>query len=486
MHTIRFIGYATSLAFALSTSILVAEEPEGDASDAPVSYYRDIRPVFQARCFGCHQPAKPQGSLDMTNFQGLLEGGDSGDPVVVPSEPDEGTLLEMIVSEDGETAEMPKDGKPLTTDQVALISRWISEGAKDDTPESDTAIYDADNPPKYESQPVVTSLDFSPDGKLLAVSGYHEVLLHEIGSEGQAKLAARLVGLSERIESALFSPDGQRLAVTGGSPGRMGEVQIWNVADRELEGSTTVTHDTIYGASWSPDGKLVAFGCADNTLRAVNSETLEQVFYQRTHDDWVLDSVFSKEGTHLISVSRDRTMKLNHVATQRFIDNVTSITPGALKGGLYSVDRHPEKDELLIGGADGTPKIYKMFRTKARQIGDDFNLIRKFPALPGRVFSVQFSDDGKYIVAGSSKDGKGAASVYVVETGEEQAKLAGIEGGIFSATFSPDGKLVASGGFAGEVYLHDAATGKLLSKFGPVPIDKKQENLAKGGATTGS
>ena len=481
MHLTRLLALTGTLLFVLSASIATAAEEKTDASDGPVSYYRDIRPVFQARCFGCHQPAKAQGALDMTNFQGLLDGGDSEEPVVVANEPDEGTLLEMIVSQDGDRAEMPKDGNPLNKDQIALIRRWITEGAKNDTPESDSAIYDADHPPKYQSQPVLTSLDFSPDGKLLAVSGYHEVLLHEIDSSGKTKLAGRLVGLSERIESALFSPDGKRLLVTGGSPGRMGEVQIWNVADRELERSESVTYDTIYGASWSPDGKLIAFGCADNTLRAMKADTLEQVFYQRTHDDWVLDSVFSVKGTHLVSVSRDRTMKLNHVATQRFIDNVTSITPGALKGGLYSVDRHPGKDELLIGGADGSPKIYKMFRTRARQIGDDFNLIRKFPSLPGRVFSVQFSRDGKYVVAGSSKDGQGAAWVYVVGDGKVRAKLSDIQGGIFSVAFSPDGKMVASGGFAGEVYLHDSTTGKLISKFVPVPLNKKSETLAKSG-----
>ena len=36
------------------------------------------------------------------------------------------------------------------------------------------------------------------------------------------------------------------------------------------------------------------------------------------------------------------------------------------------------------------PKIYQMHRTKARQIGDDFNLIRAFEPMPGRIFSVRY------------------------------------------------------------------------------------------------
>jgi WD40 repeat protein len=72
-----------------------------------------------------------------------------------------------------------------------------------------------DHPPTYSRLPVVTSLDYSPDGKYLAVSGFHEVLLHNADGSG---IAARLVGLSDRIESAKFSPDGKRLAVSGGLP----------------------------------------------------------------------------------------------------------------------------------------------------------------------------------------------------------------------------------------------------------------------------
>ena len=144
-----------------------------------------------------------------------------------------------------------------------------------------------------------------------------------------------------------------------------------------------VTYDTVYGVSWSGDGTKIAFGCADNTLRAIDAATGKQVLYQGAHSDWVLDTVFSKDGTYLISVSRDRSMKLVEVATQRFVDNITSITPGALKGGLAAVDRHPTKDELLIGGADGVPKIYQMLRTKARVIGDDFNLIKAYEAGAG-------------------------------------------------------------------------------------------------------
>lgn len=442
-------------------------EPAGDKPASTVSYFRDLRPIFQTHCLGCHQPAKPMGGFVMTHFAGLIKGGESEQPGIVPGKPDESYLLSQISPSDGK-AEMPKDKPPLSETEITRIRQWIVEGAKDDTPASVGTLIDSDHPPRYEAPPVLTAIDFSPDDSLLAVSGYHETLLHKADGSG---LVARLIGQSERIESLAFSPDGKSLAVTGGSPGRLGELQVWDVESRKLRYSLNVTYDTIYGASWSADGTKIAFGCADNTLRAIEAATGKQVLYQGAHSDWVLDTVFSKEGTHVISVSRDRSMKLVEVATQRFIDNITSITPGALKGGLAAVDRHPAKDELLIGGADGVPKIYQMLRTKARVIGDDFNLIKAYEALPGRIYDAHFNADGSRFVVGSSLDGTGEVRVYETASGKLLNKAEGQRGPVYTVSFSTSGKIVASAGFDGVVRLNDAETGKLVKEFSPVPLE---------------
>lgn len=435
-----------------------------------VSFYRDIRPILQEHCQGCHQPAKRGGKFITTSYAGLMKGGRSREAMVVPGKPDESLLVEEITPQEGEPPAMPKDRDPLPQSKVELIRAWIAGGAEDDSPPSAKKEITMDRPPVYELPPVVTSLDFSHDGKLLAVSGYHEVLVHRLpGDLGDGpKLVARLVGLSERVESAVFSPDGNFLAVTGGLPGRMGEVQIWDVGAKKLRLSVPVTYDTVYGASWSPDGARVAFGCADNTLRAIDAKTGKEVLFQGAHSDWVLDTVFSTDASHLISVSRDRSMKLVQVATQQFMDNITSITPGALKGGLIAVDRHPQKDEVVAGGADGTPKIYRVYREKARKIGDDYNLIRGFAPLPGRVFDVEFSRRGGRIVAASSGDGRGEVRVYQTADGKLLWTFH-CPSAVYAATFHPDGKIVAAGGFDGVVRLL-GEKGELVREFVPVPL----------------
>jgi len=441
------------------------------ATPGTISYFRDVLPIFRVQCQGCHQPAKALGDYVMTSHAGLLKGGESEQPAIVPGKPEDSHLLTQITPVDGK-AEMPREQPPLTEDQIKKIRQWIVEGAVDDTPPSVRAVIDSEHPPVYEAAPVLTAIDFSPDDTLLAVSGYHETLLHRADGEGADgnSLVARLVGQSERIESLAFSPDGKSLAVTGGSPGRLGELQVWDVGSHKLRYALSVTFDTVYGVSWSGDGGKIAFGCADNTLRAVDAATGKQVLYQGAHSDWVLDTVFSKDGSYLISVSRDRSMKLVEVATQRFVDNITSITPGALKGGLAAVDRHPTKDELLIGGADGIPKIYQMLRTKARVIGDDFNLIKAYEAVLGRIYDAHFNADGSKFVVASSLDGTGEVRIYETESGKLLLKLEGQHGPVYAVCFNTSGKVVASAGFDGLVRLNDAETGKLIKEFSPVPV----------------
>ncbi|MFN6051079.1 MAG: WD40 repeat domain-containing protein [Planctomycetia bacterium] len=93
------------------------------------------------------------------------------------------------------------------------------------------------------------------------------------------------------------------MAVAGGSPGRFGEIQIWDVAKKKLTQSIPTTYDTVYGISWSPDGSKIAFGCADNTLRAIDASSGKQVLYQGAHTDWVLGTAFSRDGLFLASIS---------------------------------------------------------------------------------------------------------------------------------------------------------------------------------------
>ena len=432
------------------------------AAVTPVSFYRQVRPVLQRHCSGCHQPAKAGGKLVLTTYEALQKGGENG-PGIVAGKPDESTLVEFIT---GSPPQMPLKAEPLKKVQVELISRWVAEGARDDTP---TALQDnisAEHPPVYTNPPVITALAYSPDSKLLAVSGFREILVHNADGSGIVK---RLVGRSQRIESLVFSPDGKILAAVGGTPSLFGEVQFWNTADW-TQRNANFASDVLFGGWFSDDGKLFACGAADNGIRLIKVEDLSLLRKMDPHSDWVLGTGFSVDGKHLVTVSRDMAMKLSIVENGQFVDNITSITPGALKGGLMAIRRHPLRDEFLTGGSDGEPKLYKMIRTQARQIGDDFNRIRGYAALPGRIFALDFNGDGTKFVVGSSTAMTGAVRIYNTEDAKLLFELPGHSRAVFAVDFRPDGAQVATGGFDGNVRLFDVNTGVLVKQFVPIEI----------------
>src|SRR4051812_3836651 len=105
--------------------LALADQP---ASTGKVSYARDILPLFQQHCIGCHQPAKPQGSYVMTSRDALVKRGEMDLPNVVPGKPLESNLLVKInPTKDGKPPTMPKGAAPLPQKDVSLITRWIAE-----------------------------------------------------------------------------------------------------------------------------------------------------------------------------------------------------------------------------------------------------------------------------------------------------------------------------------------------------------------------
>ncbi|MDX1965651.1 MAG: c-type cytochrome domain-containing protein [Planctomycetaceae bacterium] len=444
------------------TFVRAADVPQS-AETKPVSFYREVRPILQRHCSGCHQPAKSGGKLVLTSFDGFRKGGENG-ASYIPGKADDSLILQYVV---GDPPEMPRGADPLKPAQIEILRRWINEGAVEDAPVAAADPYTQDHPPIYSSPPVITALAYSPDSQTLAVSGHHEVLLHKADGTGRI---ARLIGRSPKINSIDFSPDGKLLATTGGSPAKFGEVQLWDAAAHVVKSSTEISFDTLFGGAFSDDSRQFSFGAFDNKARVMDVESAKVVMTMEAHSDLVFDTTFSLKLDHLISVSRDMAMKLTEIKTAQFIDNITSITPGALKGGLMAVQRHPKEEQVLIGGADGEPKLYKIFRTQARQIGDDFNKIRAYPAIPGRIVSLQFSADGSMFVVGSSNATSGAARIYQTDDAKVLHELPGHTSGVFAVAFRPDGKQVATGGFDGKVRLFDVETGTLVAEFIPVEI----------------
>ncbi len=107
-------------------------------ADPPVDYARDIKPILTARCYACHGALKQEASLRLDTGTFALQGGDSG-PAVMAKNPDESPLIERISEEDADLR-MPPEGKPLTAEQIAMLTAWVAAGAPvppDEQPQAD-------------------------------------------------------------------------------------------------------------------------------------------------------------------------------------------------------------------------------------------------------------------------------------------------------------------------------------------------------------
>lgn len=95
---------------------------------APVDFVQEIRPLFEKHCVSCHGAEKQKGGLRLDIKAAAFTGGDDHAPNIVPGKPKDSPLLKFVGGEDPDLL-MPPKGERLTAEQLALLTRWIEEGA---------------------------------------------------------------------------------------------------------------------------------------------------------------------------------------------------------------------------------------------------------------------------------------------------------------------------------------------------------------------
>ncbi len=107
------------------------------AQDAPLragpGFNREVRPILAEHCFPCHGPdaRARKAELRLDSREGVLHGGKSGQPAVVPGDPDASLLMAKVAHADPSKRMPPlKTGKPLSSAQVGTLRRWIAAGAE--------------------------------------------------------------------------------------------------------------------------------------------------------------------------------------------------------------------------------------------------------------------------------------------------------------------------------------------------------------------
>jgi WD40 repeat protein len=161
----------------------------------------------------------------------------------------------------------------------------------------------------------------------------------------------RLEGHDSVVTSVNFSPDGKTLVSGSGDK----TIKLWNVETGQ-EIRTLKGHDSVVSSvNFSPDGKTLVSGSWDNTIKLWNVETGKEIRTFKGHDELVTSVNFSPDGKTLVSGSWDKTIKLWNVETGQEIRT--------LKGhdnSVISVNFSPDGKTLVSGSDDNTIKLWNV------------------------------------------------------------------------------------------------------------------------------
>ncbi len=262
---------------------------------------------------------------------------------------------------------------------------------------------------------VVYSVDFSPDGKIIATaSGDHTVKLWS--QNGQ--LIKTLEG-GANVYSVSFSPNGQLLA----SASADNTIKVWSL-DGHLLRTLSGHSGSVNSVSFSPDGRLLASASSDNTVKLWSLEKNTFLTTLNGHKDQVLSLSFSPDGKTIASASEDKTVKLWS------LDGRERKTINAHSDAVLSVNFSPDGKTLASASLDKTIKLWS----------SDGSFSRTLEGHSSGVHSVKFSPDGKILASAS-----GDRTIKLWNNnGTELMTFKGHTAGIESVSFSPDGKIIAS------------------------------------------
>ncbi len=242
------------------------------------------------------------------------------------------------------------------------------------------------------------------------------------------------------VEACLaFSPDGRLLA--SGSWDHT--IKVWDVDTGKLLQTLQGHQDLVLSIAFSPNGLLLASGSADKTIKLWNINTGEPLQTLKEEGSWISSLAFSPDGQMLAAEGEHYSIKLWDLSSGLLLETLMGHD-----NVINSVKFSPDGLLIASGSADGSIKLWEV---------NSGHLLQTF--IGYEILSIAFSPNGLLLASG---DAASQIKLWDIKSGKLKQTLKGHKNWVLSVIFSPDGHMLASGSHDHTIKLWNIPDGKLL------------------------
>ena len=338
----------------------------------------------------------------------------------------------------------------------------------------------------FAEQPLspIWSLEFSPDGKTLAVGKYQWVELWDLQTQSIIHTYEPHAGEVRSLKFAATKDQetsSLRLYAGGGVPAQTGEIRIWDVASEELIKSFEVHGDTIESIALSPNSTTLLTASMDEYSAVIDVTLLEdtqdsidnQAKWLTQHVGRVLCTLYHPQGTYFVTGSEDKTIKVWNPNTFNVMVNFD-----ANDDAVYSLAYSVNEQVIVSGSADNTVRTW---RVTPAEDGEEIAverealemtgaLVREYNGHQGSVYSVDAAlvlprraNTQTAMIASGSADT--SVIIWNLRSGNRYSTFDESTDAVYAVQFSPNGEFVAAGGRDGKVRLWNLRRRALTHEF---------------------
>jgi WD40 repeat protein len=370
-----------------------------------VTYDDHVLPIFRNTCLNCHNPDKKKAGLDLSTYQGALQGSENGK--VLESGNAAASLLFKCIKQI-EEPKMPPKGDKLSDAELAVIEKWITgqllesatgkaiAASKNNVQTAVVSLERPEGPPpmpgelplepfvRTRNTNALIALAASPWAPLVAVGGQKQIVLYHLETLEPLGVLPFPEGFPAIIR---FSRNGQLLLTGGGLGGKSGKVVLWDIKTGERSATLGNEFDQVLAADLSADQQFVALGGPNKLVKIYATKDGKLVTSIKKHTDWVTAIAYSPDGKYLASADRNGGIQVWEASTGKEFN--------ALPGHKVMVTGLAFMTGVLASSSeDGKVALWDVKEGKE---------IRSWAAHPGGAAWVDFTPDGRLVSCGRDK-----------------------------------------------------------------------------------